>query len=62
MVYIYVELVDLSSWQTKLETPSKDTVDGLDSSSDEKTDEEDLGNDDLQGAASSVTTQPPCAS
>ena len=57
--WLCVTIVDLSSWQSKLEAPVEDTVDGLGSSSDEETDEEDLDTDDLQGAASSVTTQPP---
>jgi len=45
-----------------LEAPLEETIDGLDSSSDEETDEEDSCTDNLQGAMSTVATQPPCMS
>ena len=54
--------MDLSSWQSKLEAPLEETVDGLDSSSDGYTDEEDSIANALLGPISSVTTNPPCVS
>lgn len=56
---IYRGKVDFSSWQTKLETPPKETLDSLDSLSDEETDKEDSDNNNLQEDRSSVTTQSP---
>lgn len=60
ILYVYVTIVDLSSWQTKLEAPPKETVDGgLDSSNDEDSDE-DLDTNNLQETASSAAVKPPC--
>lgn len=47
------------SWQDKLEAPLEETIDGLDSPSDEEADEEDSI---TQEAMSRVATQPPCVS